>query len=112
MPEVALRRGLPPLRHVEAQRQRQPFGMHKTLGVGTFVPLPDSVDRASGAIGQKIVPRGGVLREKPIPKAIRGTWQLPRPELMPFGEFDGGRAVLDAFGASRECGAVERQSKA
>src|SRR5579864_527915 len=111
MLEVALCRGLPPLRHVETQRLRQPFRMGETLAICTFVPLPDRVDRASGAIGQKIEPCGGVLRENPIPQAFTGAWQLPRPELMPFGEFDGGRTFLDAFRASRKRGIVERQSK-
>jgi hypothetical protein len=32
MPEIALRRRLPPLRHVETQCQSQPVGMGKTVG--------------------------------------------------------------------------------
>src|ERR1700733_12923065 len=107
MPEVAVRRGPPPLRHVEPKRQRQPFGMTETLGVGAFVPLLDRIDRASGAMGQKIEPRGGILREKPIPQALGGVWQLPHPDLVPFGKSDGGGADLNALGAVRKRSAVE-----
>jgi hypothetical protein len=86
--------------------------MIEALCIVALVRLPDGVDRAPGAIGQKIEPRRGVLRQQAIPQALRRVGQVARPEFMPCGELDGGEAVLDPFGAAAQFAAVEPQGKA